>query len=106
MDGRFQPTSPVRVTGREEMHALSSSVIAALQRAGLSDLLDDLRHRVLDRAPAEVCESVEAGNDLHLSYKPMVELALHEIRDVARMPHLSAAHRRDRVAWALAMAGL
>ncbi len=106
MDGRFQPTSPVRVTGREEMHALSSSVAAALQRAGLSDLLEDLRRRVIDRAPAEVCDSVESGNDLHLRYKPMVELVLHEVRDVARMPHLSAGHRRHRIAWALTMAGL
>lgn len=106
MDGRFQPTSPVRVIGREEMHALATSVIAALERAGLSDLRDELKSRVIDRTPAEVCESVEAGNDLHLSYKPMVELALHEIRDVARMPHLSTGHRRDRIAWAFAMAGL
>jgi hypothetical protein len=89
------------------MHALALSVIGTLERAGLSDMLVELKRRVLDRSPDELCESVEAGRDaFHLSYKPMVELVLYEVRDVARMPHLSTEHRKERISWALAMAGL
>jgi hypothetical protein len=107
MDRRFQPTSPVRVLGREELEALAGSVIRALQRAGLADVTAELRRRVLDRAADEVCESVKTSEAVfHLTYKPMIELLLYEVRDVARMPHLSTSHRRERIIWALSMAGL
>jgi hypothetical protein len=107
MDGRFQPTSPARVIGREEMQALARSVVGALERAGLTDMLAELKRRVLDRKPDEVCDSVEASQAVFLlTYKPIVELLLYEIRDVARMPHLSAEHRRERITWAMTMAGV
>lgn len=107
MEGRFQPTSPARVIGREEMHALTYSVVGALERAGLTDMLAELKRRVLERGLEDVCDSVEAGEAvLHLSYKPMVELLLYEIRDVSRMPHLSKEHRRERITWAMTMAGV
>jgi hypothetical protein len=107
MDGRFQPTSPVRVIGREEIRALALSVAASLEQAGLTDMLAEVKRRVLDRAPEEVCDAVEASRAVyHLSFKPIVELLLYEVRDVARMPHLSAEHRRERITWAITMAGL
>lgn len=107
MDGRFQPTSPARVIGREEMQALTMSVVGALERAGLTDMIAELKRRVLERKPEDVCDSVEAGQAiLHLTYKPIVELLLYEVRDVSRMPHLSAEHRRERITWAMSMAGL
>jgi hypothetical protein len=107
MDGRFQPTSPSRVIGREEMQALTLSVVGSLERAGLTDMLAELKHRVLERKPEDVCDTAEAGAAvLHLTYKPMIELLLYEVRDVARMPHLSAEHRRERITWAMTMAGL
>jgi hypothetical protein len=107
MDGRFQPTSPARVIGREEMQMLTLSVLGALERAGLVDMLTELKRRVLDRAPEEVCDAQETGEAVfHLSYKPMVELLLFEIRDTARMPHLSTEHRRERITWAMLMAGV
>jgi hypothetical protein len=107
MDGRFQPTSPARVVGHEEMQALALSVMAALEKAGLGDMGDELKRRVLDRKPEELCESVAAGRDLfHLSYKPIIELLLYEVRDISRMPHLSTDHRRERITWTLAIAGL
>ena len=107
MDGRFQPTSPARVIGREEMQALVFSVAGSLERAGLTDMLAELKRRVIDRKPEEVCDSVETSESVfHLTYKPIVELLLFEVRDVARMPHLSAEHRRERITWAMTMAGL
>jgi hypothetical protein len=107
MEGRFQPTSPARIVGYEEMQALALSVVGSLERAGLNDMLAELRRRVLDRRPEEICDSVETGRDaFHLSYKPMVELLLYEVRDLARMPHLSAQHRRERISWAMVMAGV
>jgi hypothetical protein len=107
MDGRFQPTSPARVIGHEEMQALALSVVGALERAGLTDMLAELKRRVLERNLEELCDTVAAGRDVwHLSYKPIVELLLYEVRDVARMPHMSDEKRRQRIAWALAMAGL
>jgi hypothetical protein len=107
MDGRFQPTSPARVVGHEEMQALALSVVTALEKARLGDMVDELKRRVLDRKPEDLCESVAAGRDLfHLSYKPIIELLLYEVREISRMPHLSAEHRRERIAWAMAIAGL
>jgi hypothetical protein len=107
MDGRFQPTSPVRVIGREEIRALALSVAKSLEQAGLTDMLAEVKRRVLDRTPEEVCDAVEAGQAVyHLTFKPIVELLLYEVRDVARMPHLSAEHRRERITWAITMAGL
>jgi hypothetical protein len=107
MDGRFQPTSPARVIGLEEMQALTLSVLGALERAGLTDMIAELKRRVLERKPEDVSDSVEAGNAVfHLTYKPIVELLLYEVRDVSRMPHLSAEHRRERITWAMSMAGL
>lgn len=107
MDGRFRISSTARVIGREEMQALTLSVMASLERAGLTDMLDELKRRVLDRTPDEVCDAVEAGQAVfHLTYKPIVELLLYEIRDVSRMPHLSSEHRRERITWAMAMAGV
>lgn len=107
MDGRFKPTSSAKVIGREEMQALTLSVMASLERAGLTDMLDELKKRVLDRTPDEVCDAVEAGQAVfHLTYKPIIELLLYEIRDLSRMPHLSAEHRRERITWAMSMAGV
>jgi hypothetical protein len=107
MDRRFQPSSPARVIGREEMQALTLSVMGSLERAGLADMLAELKRRVLDRKPEDVCDAVEAGQAVyHLTYKPMVELLLYEIRDVSRMPHLSTDYRRERISWAMAMAGV
>jgi hypothetical protein len=107
MDGRSEPLSPVRVVGHEEMRALALSVVGSLEKAGLTDMLGELRRRVLDLNPEALSQSVAAGQDLfHLSYKPIVELLLYEVRDVARMPHLSGEHRRERITWAITMAGL
>jgi hypothetical protein len=107
MDGRSEPFSPVRVVGHEEMQALAISVVGSLEKAGLTDMVTELRRRVLDLNPEALSQSVAAGHDLfHLSYKPIVELLLFEVRDVARMPHLSSDHRRERITWAITMAGL
>jgi hypothetical protein len=107
MDARVRPTVPARVIGREEMEALVSSVLGALERAGLTDMVAELQHRVLDRRPEDLSDAVETGNSvLYLSYKPIIELLLHEVRDVSRMPHLSAQHRRDRITWAITAAGM
>ena len=86
-------TSEGRVIGRQEMLALTSSVVAALERAGLLDMLAEVKRRVMDRKPEDVCDSEETSEALvfHLTYKPIVELLLYEVRDSARMPHLAAS---------------
>src|SRR5512134_3918134 len=83
MDGRREPTTPARVIGYAEMQALALSVVGSLERAGLADMLPELKRRLLDRRPEDICGSIEAGPAaFHLSYKPMVELALYEVREV------------------------
>ena len=107
MDRHPQPTSPARVIGREEMQALALSVVGSLERAGLRDVLVEVNRRVLERTFDDVCEAEWSDRGAwRQHYKLIVELLLYEVRDVARMPHLSDDYRRERISWAMTMAGV
>jgi len=107
MDGRQRPSPAARYVGREEMQALALATVGALERAGLTDVLQDLNRRLFDRSPEEFCETTPTGDDTwQLNYKPIIELLLYEVKDVARMPHLTDEQRRERIAWAMLMAGI
>jgi hypothetical protein len=105
MDGRQVETSPY--TGHQQMQTLAAATLHALERAGLNDVIVEVHRRVLDRDPAAVCDvSQLEGEAPHITYKPMIEVLLYEIKHVARAPHVSAEDRRIRIEWAMTLAGV
>lgn len=69
---------------------LELSTQVALERAGLRDVWGEVRERVLCR----------------IYFDPDIrELLLIELRDIARMPHLSDEVRRERCEWSLFVLG-
>lgn len=106
MDGRQVETS-VPYAGHQQMQALAAATLHALERAGLLDAVDEVNRRVLTRERADICDvSQLEGEAPHIAYKPMIELLLHEIKHVARAPHVSAEDRRVRIEWAMTLAGV
>jgi hypothetical protein len=106
MNRRDVRTSAIHA-GQLQMDALTDATLQALHRAGLADTAGELQRRVLDRGLSETCElTEEEGETPRIAYKPMIELLLHEVRHVARMPHVTASDRRARIDWAMTLAGV
>lgn len=92
--------------GREAMRDLALSVVSALEDAELEDEILEISRRVFGRSAESLFESqvMSDGTGVY-GFKPMVELALREIRSAARAPELSAAERRRRIRWTLDVTG-
>jgi hypothetical protein len=95
------------LAGRQHIQTLAFGTLHALERAGLNDVAQDLKQRVLDRDWGEVCDVLETEPDnWTVSYKPIIELLLYEVKHVARAPHVSDEDRRIRIEWAMTLAGV
>ena len=94
----------VRVRGKGEIKALTDQVFAALQHADLSDELAQLHARVFSLDPEELFDTVLIANESVWTLKPMVELVLLHVRDVA-MSTRPVEERQHEIRWALEMAG-
>jgi hypothetical protein len=95
-----------RITGREEMAALAAGAILALREAALEDELGLLETRVFGRSPECLFESLQVGADSWFwTFKPMVELLLHHVRDVASAGARSIDERRREIRWAIEASG-
>jgi hypothetical protein len=104
MTGRSRRS--MRVSGRHEMEALASAAMAALREAGLIEELGLLQDRVFALGSDRLFESEQLDQDLwHWRFKPMVELLLLHLRDVARAAARSTADRRREIRWALEISG-
>src|SRR5262245_59624794 len=88
MDGQHIETG-IRYAGQQQVDTLAFATLHALERAGLRDVIDDVKRRVLDRDPDAVCDVQTAGDGLHITYKPIIELLLLEIKHIARAPHVN-----------------
>ena len=88
----------------ETLSALAVTTMAALYEAEFFDEMEQLRTRVLSRG-ALLFEHV-LGDDAqyHLAFKPMAELLLVHVREIAVAPR-SAEERRDDIRWAIEAAG-
>jgi hypothetical protein len=107
MDGRHQVETGIRYAGQQQIQTLAFATVHALERAGLRDNVEELKRRVLDRQWEEVCDVVQVdGDNWQISYKPIIELLLYEIKHLARAPHVTAGDRRLRIEWAMTMAGV
>src|SRR5262245_39368020 len=91
-------SSDHRTRGREEMQELALGAITALEQAGLVEEMRSLRSRILDLSPEvlfEASQTPEGG--WRWNFKPMVELALREIQDVAGNTSMSESERQRRI---------
>lgn len=99
------PVTP-RYLGRREMQHLAESAVRALERSGHRDTLETLRARLFSRSPEELTAIEPLGDGVfHCRYKPMAELVLQEVIDVARNRRIAKEDQRARIMWALTMAG-
>jgi hypothetical protein len=87
------------------MQALAASAISALQHADLFEEAQYVHAQVLSRAPAALLERAVIGEHTVWTFKPMVELVLHEIKHVATAPDLPTDARREQIRWAIEVAG-
>jgi hypothetical protein len=93
------------VLSRRQMTELAVGTISALQDGGFADEIDLLCERVFRLAPDRLFDTEPArGNAWTLSYKPMVELLLVHLREIARSD-VAVHERRDEIRWAIEMAG-
>jgi hypothetical protein len=107
MERRHQVNPGVSCTGKQQLQTLASATLHALERAGLEDIVEELKRRVLDRSREDVCDVVQTeGLSLQVSFKPMIELLLYEVKHIARAPHVSDDDRRVRIEWMMTLAGV
>jgi hypothetical protein len=107
MDGQNQVDTGIRYAGPQQVYTLAFSTLHALERAGLRDVIEEVKRRVLDREQEVVCDVVDDDmNGQQISYKPMIELLLYEIKHIARAPHVNDEDRRVRIEWAMTLAGV
>lgn len=95
-----------RIHGRREMKDLAMSTIAALDDADLDEEIEALHDRVFSLDVDELFDTRQLPDDAwQCSFKPMVELALLEIKSLARSPALPAEERRRQIRWVLDATG-
>jgi hypothetical protein len=95
-----------RVGSREDMRELASATFIALERAGLPDAMDQLLDRVFTLTPEQLFESaLTTGGVARWSFKPMVELLLRHIGDVAAQDTVPSEERLRRIGWAIHASG-
>jgi hypothetical protein len=93
------------VLSRRQMTELAVGTISALQDGGFVDEIDLLCERVFRLAPDRLFDTeLTRGTAWTLSYKPMVELLLIHVRDVARTD-TPRDERREEIRWAMETAG-
>jgi hypothetical protein len=92
-------------SGAPDCSTLATLAMAALYEADLVVEMELLRRRVIARGATVIFEAVADGRGgSELRYKPMVELLLRHVRDVA-VSERTRDERREEILWALEMAG-
>ena len=95
-----------QIHGMDEMQSLAVAAISALEEGELREEAHYLHSKVLARSPEALVDTFVVGeNAFRWTFKPMVELLLHELCDVALLPDLPRDARRERVRWALEVSG-
>ena len=95
----------MRKVGIEDIQALAVSAITALEESNLIAEAQAIHTRVLSRSPEELLDQVSIGEHKVWTFKPFVELLMHELRDIATTTQFSEAERRERVRWTFDIAG-
>lgn len=87
------------------MRELALSVLAALERADLADVARALHDRVFACSINALLEPYEENSVVRWRFKPMAELLLRELKQVASAQDMALAERRRRIEWTFEMAG-
>lgn len=87
------------------LSSLAATTMAALYEADMVVVMEVFRARVLNRGADKLFEQVPGdGGQRHLQYKPMVELLLLHVHDVA-VSDAPRDERESEILWALEAAG-
>ena len=97
------PTGPVG--GIAEIQALAVAAVTELEESGLAAEAELIHERVLSRSPEHLLEPMTVDAQTVWTFKPFVELLMHELRDIAIAPGLALEDRRERIRWTLDAAG-
>ena len=96
---------PVHAAGAEEMKQLAQATVAALQEAEFIDELAMLESRVFSHPAEELFEAELDQQSYRWKFKPMLELLLLHMLDLAGNESRPIDARRQEVQWALSVAG-
>jgi hypothetical protein len=98
-------SNPRSQTGTDtNLSALAVTTMAALYEAEFFDEMEQVRSRVLSRGASLFEQLLGADQHYHLVFKPMAELVLLHVREVAVAPR-PADERREEIRWALDTSG-
>jgi hypothetical protein len=86
------------------LSALAVTTMAALYEAELFDEMEQVRRRVLSLGASLFEHLLGPDQHYHLVFKPMAELILLHVREVAVAPR-PADERREEIRWALDTSG-
>jgi len=106
MSPRDDHLSAPDVRGWKRLEQAALATMAALERAGLKDVMLDLNRRVFERDAADLHDVRHLGAGVAVvEFKPYVELLLLEIQDAARHDCLTPEAKRARIRRAMELAG-
>jgi hypothetical protein len=91
--------------GAAEMRELALSALAALARADLGDVARTVHERVFGCNVNTLLEPYEENSIVRWRFKPMPELLLRELKELASAEHIPITERRRRIEWTFDMAG-
>jgi hypothetical protein len=87
------------------MRDLALSTFSALERGELTHLLDPLNRRLFCRPPADLMDVQRVGDAYEWRFKPMIELLLRHIAQIAADERRSSMQRETEIIWAVEIAG-
>jgi hypothetical protein len=92
--------------GKREMHELAISAFTAIEQVELTELLHAIHGRVLGRSPQDLLDVELIDNVWEWRFKPMIELLLLHIVDVAGSRTMSMAERHNEIMSAVENSGI
>ena len=90
---------------KDEMRELVRSTFAALDESSMPTIVNHLRDRVFTRHPDELLDATCEDGICRWSFKPMVELMLRHIRDLAHDARVPDDERPLEIAATIELAG-
>jgi len=98
------PDRQSRVGTEQNLSALAVTTMAALYEAEFFEEMELLRTRVLSRGALLFDHVLGDDAQYHLAFKPMAELLLVHVREVAVAPR-PADERRQEIRWVVQASG-
>lgn len=94
-----------RAFGKEDLERLTQATVEALREADLTDEIDLLHSRVFARNAGELFETTFDRQKYSWKFKPMLELLLRHVCEIAGQDARPTDDRRQEIRWAIDAAG-